>query len=114
QRNPQVLLCVLGDIEPKLMSTITRDDYTSPRNSELFWRRHCSVVALVKEEPGKNNSPLNHKRGYCANGIKQSSKATGEELPPCPQPRGIFSEGQTFYPHVLLSMVQRIYKHVFI
>ncbi|KAG1804558.1 hypothetical protein EV424DRAFT_1351258 [Suillus variegatus] len=83
---------------------ITKNDYTSRKNSESFWRRHCSVVPLVKEEPGRKarkaqtcsrcqtimypgpeNSPLNHKKGYCADGVKQSSKAAGEELPPWPQ-----------------------------
>ncbi|KAG2110453.1 hypothetical protein BD769DRAFT_1303856, partial [Suillus cothurnatus] len=61
---------------------------------------------------GPENSPLNHK-GYCADGVKQSSKAAGEDLPPWPQPRGIFSDGQTFHPHVFLSTVQRVYEHVF-
>jgi hypothetical protein len=27
-KNPQALLCALGDIEPKLMSKITKNDYT--------------------------------------------------------------------------------------
>ncbi|KAG1809006.1 hypothetical protein EV424DRAFT_1328566 [Suillus variegatus] len=113
QKNPQALLRALGDIEPKLMSKITKNDYTSRKNSESFWRRHCSIVPLVKEEPGRKNSPLNHKKGYCADGVKQSSKAAGEELPPWPQPRGIFSEGRTFHPHMFLSTVQRVYEHVF-
>ncbi|KAG2043854.1 hypothetical protein BDR03DRAFT_807342, partial [Suillus americanus] len=104
--------------------------------SELFWRHHCSVISLVKEEPGRKvslqarkaqtcsrcqkimypgpeNLPLNHKKGYCADGVKQSSKAAGEELPPWPQPPGIFSEGRIFHPHVFLSMVQHVYEHVF-
>ncbi|KAG1841954.1 hypothetical protein F4604DRAFT_1597732 [Suillus subluteus] len=126
-KNPQALLHALGDIELKLMSKITKNDYTSCRNSESFWRHHCSVVSLVKEESGKKmcsrcqtimylgpeNSPLNHKKGYCADGVKQSSKTAGEELPPWPQPRGIFSEGRTFHPHMFLSTVQCVYEHVF-
>ncbi|KAG2040154.1 hypothetical protein BDR03DRAFT_821963, partial [Suillus americanus] len=97
--------------------------------SKSFWCCHCSVVPLVKEEPGRKaqtcsrcqtimypgpkNSPLNHKKGYCTDGVKQSSKAASEELPAWPQPQGIFSEGQTFHPHVFLSMVQRVYEHIF-
>ncbi|KAG1731340.1 uncharacterized protein EDB91DRAFT_1085099 [Suillus paluster] len=73
QKKPQVLLHVLGDIEPKLMSKITRNDYTSHRNRRT-------------RQKGPENSPLNHKRGYCTDGVKQSSKATGKELPPWPQP----------------------------
>lgn len=132
RKNPQALLRALGNIEPKLMNKIIKDDYTSKRNDESFWRRHCSVVPLVKKEPGKKprkpqtcsrcqtimypgaeNSPLNHKKGYCADGVKQVSKDGGDELPAWPQPRGIFSEGRIFHPHPFLSAVQRIYEHVF-
>ncbi|KAG2344981.1 hypothetical protein BDR05DRAFT_881053, partial [Suillus weaverae] len=86
-----------------------------------FWHHHCSIISLMKEEPGKKaqrcsccqtimypgpkNSSLNYKKGYCADGIKQSSKAAGKELPPWPQPQGIFSDGQIFHPHMFLSTV---------
>ncbi|KAG1859811.1 hypothetical protein F4604DRAFT_2036666 [Suillus subluteus] len=176
QKNPQALLRALGDIEPKLMSKITKNDYTcesvfantisqtaflnigqtARKNSESFWRRHCSVVPLVKEEPGRKVShlclvvctlfALTHQPSFyfqgskgtdmlplsnnyvsrtrelapqpqegvlCTDGVKQSSKAASEELPAWPQPRGIFSEGRTFHPHVFLSTVQRVYEHVF-
>ncbi|KAG0692816.1 hypothetical protein DFH29DRAFT_1043843 [Suillus ampliporus] len=132
QKNLQALLRALGDIKPKLMNKIIKGDYTSKKNGESFWRRHCSVVPLVKQElgkkprkaqtcsrcqtimyPGAENSPLNHKRSYCADGVKQVSKDHGEDLPPWPQPRGIFSEGRTFHPHAFLSAVQCIYEHVF-
>ncbi|KAG1747820.1 uncharacterized protein EDB91DRAFT_1262895 [Suillus paluster] len=94
QKNPQALLCVLGDIEPKLMNKIIKNNYTSKKNNELFWHRHCSVVPLVKEErgkktimyPGPENSALNHKKGYCADSVKQVLKNGGEDLPPWPQP----------------------------
>ncbi|KAG2033047.1 hypothetical protein BDR03DRAFT_1014699 [Suillus americanus] len=111
RKNLQALLRALGNIEPKLMNKIIKDDYTSNKNNESFWRRHCSVMPLVKKEPGKKpqkpqtcshcqtimypgakNSPLNHKKGYCADGVKQVSKVGGDELPAWPQPRGIFSE----------------------
>jgi hypothetical protein len=70
---------------------------------------HCQTIMYS----GPENSPLNHKKGYCADGVKQSSKAAGKDLPPWPQPRGIFSDGQTFHPHVFLSTVQHVYEHVF-
>ncbi|KAG1823908.1 uncharacterized protein BJ212DRAFT_1476762 [Suillus subaureus] len=50
QKNPQALLHALGDIEPKLMNCIIKDEYTSKRNNETFWRHHYSVVPLIKEE----------------------------------------------------------------
>ncbi|KAG1797189.1 hypothetical protein EV424DRAFT_1333526 [Suillus variegatus] len=131
QKNPQALLRALGDIEPKLMNRIIRGEYTSKRNNETFWRHHCSVVPLVKEErgkkpqkaqtcsrcqtimyPGPENSPLNHKRGYCADGVKQVSKNSSEDLPPWPQPQGLFSEGRTFHPHAFLLAVQHVYEYV--
>ncbi|KAG2360920.1 hypothetical protein BDR07DRAFT_1247119, partial [Suillus spraguei] len=46
--------------------------------------------------PGPENSPLNHKQGYCAD---------GEDLPPWPQPQGLFSEGHTIHPHTFSSVV---------
>ncbi|KAG2125201.1 hypothetical protein BD769DRAFT_1388490 [Suillus cothurnatus] len=118
-KNPQALLCVLGDIEPKLMSKITKNDYIFESHTETEESgkkackaqtcSHCQTIMY----PGPENSPLNHKKGYCADGVKQSSKTASEELPPWPQPRGIFSEGRTFHPHVFLSTVQRVYEHVF-
>ncbi|KAG2121510.1 hypothetical protein BD769DRAFT_1361271, partial [Suillus cothurnatus] len=70
-----------------------------------FWCHHCSIISLMKEEPGRKtqkaqtysrcqvimylgpeNSPLNHKKGYCADGVKQFSKAASKELPLWPQP----------------------------
>ncbi|KAG0698511.1 hypothetical protein DFH29DRAFT_1018080 [Suillus ampliporus] len=131
QKNPQALLRTLGDIEPKLMNRTIKDEYTSKSNNKTFWRYHCAVVPLIKEErgkkpqkaqtcsccqtimyPGAENSPLNHKRGYCTDSIKQVSKS-GEDLPPWPQPQGMFSEGRTFHPHTFLTAVQRVYECVF-
>ncbi|KAH0834705.1 hypothetical protein J3R83DRAFT_10242, partial [Lanmaoa asiatica] len=54
-------------------------------------------------------SALNHRRGFCADGIKQTSKV--EELPPWPQPHGLFTEGRTFHPIALLDTLKRIVEH---
>lgn len=54
--------------------------------------------------PAPEGSPLNHRRGYCADGVKQFSKV--EELPPWPQPPTIFSGGHTFHPAALLSTLK--------
>ncbi|KAF9239575.1 hypothetical protein BU15DRAFT_46587 [Melanogaster broomeanus] len=123
-KNPQALLRKLGEIEPKLMNRIIKNDFKSKQNSEDFWRKHCGAVQLVKTElgatkprkaqscsrchtimyPGPEGSPLNHRRGYCADGVKQTSKL--EALPPWPQPQGIFSDGKTFHPIVLLDTIK--------
>ncbi|KAG1826921.1 uncharacterized protein BJ212DRAFT_1474129 [Suillus subaureus] len=50
QKNPQALLHALGDIEPKLMNCIIKDEYTSKRNNETFWCHHWPVMPLIKEE----------------------------------------------------------------
>ncbi|KAG1823907.1 uncharacterized protein BJ212DRAFT_1243728, partial [Suillus subaureus] len=70
---------------------------------------HCQTIMY----PGPENSPLNHKQGYCANGVKQVSKS-GKDPPPWPQPQGLFSKGRTFHLHMFLLAVQHIYKCVFI
>ena len=51
--------------------------------------------------PALEGSPLNHRRGYCAEGVKQSSKV--KELLPWPQPHRICSDGHTFHPTALLD-----------
>jgi hypothetical protein len=56
--------------------------------------------------PGPEGSSLNHRRGYCADGVKQTSDL--EDLPPWPQPQGIFSEGRTFHPVALLDTIKSL------
>jgi len=117
-KNPRALLRKLGEMEPKLMDKIIKQDYSSKKN------KHCEAVQLVKVElggkkprkaqacsrchtimyPGPEGSPLNHRRGYCADGVKQTSKL--EDLPPWPQPQGIFSDGRTFHPVAFLNTVK--------
>ncbi|OJA17539.1 hypothetical protein AZE42_12814 [Rhizopogon vesiculosus] len=49
--------------------------------------------------PGPENSPLNHKKGYCLDDIRQvPAKNSDEGLPSWPKPRGLFSEGRMFHP----------------
>ncbi|KAG1872239.1 hypothetical protein F4604DRAFT_1582841, partial [Suillus subluteus] len=96
--------------------------------SEMFWRRHCHAIELVKTEPGKKaytcshcktimypgpkNSGYNHRQGFCADGTKQVSK--NELPPPWPQPPGIFLEGKHFHPRAFLETVKQIYEQVFL
>ena len=49
----------------------------------------CKVIMY----PGKTNSPENHKRGYCSDGVQQKEKS-GDFLPRWPQPPGIFTNGR--------------------
>ncbi|KAJ7571958.1 hypothetical protein C8J56DRAFT_728025, partial [Mycena floridula] len=50
--------------------------------------------------PGGVNSPENHKKGYCTDGVRQKIPKSGSHtLPPWPQPSGIFTKGSVFEPH---------------
>jgi len=69
-----------------------------PRKAQACSRCHTIMY------PGPEGSPLNHRRGYCADGVKQTSKL--EDLPPWPQPQGIFSDGRTFHPVAFLNTVK--------
>lgn len=62
--------------------------------------------------PGPEKSPLNHKRGICADGVKSTSTADSADhlLPDWPQPHGIFSDGSTFHASAFLQMVQQVYE----
>lgn len=59
--------------------------------------------------PGPEGSSLNYKKAYCSDGVRQVSKASNE-VPPWPQPQGIFSGGKTFHPQMFYVAVQDIYK----
>ncbi|KAJ7094960.1 hypothetical protein C8R44DRAFT_577859, partial [Mycena epipterygia] len=106
-------------------------------STEKFWRRHCFAVAFTKQEPttdgsiekkeqrkvatysrchkvmypGKTGSPENHKKGYCSDGFKQKA-TTGDDLPPWPQPAGIFTGGSEFHPLLFLAAVRDVYEKV--
>ncbi|KAG1849088.1 hypothetical protein C8R48DRAFT_563068, partial [Suillus tomentosus] len=98
---------------------------------EMFWRRHCHIIELVKAKLGKKlrkahmcsrcqtimysspeNSGYNHRRSFCADGTKQVSK--NEPPPPWPQPPGIVSEGKCCHPRAFLKTVKQIYEQVFL
>ncbi|KAG1720846.1 hypothetical protein EDB19DRAFT_1917696 [Suillus lakei] len=115
QKNPQALLHALGDIEPKLMNRIIKDDKKQQRDIlalSLFCCATCQGRVREKAPKSTDMLMLPNDHGYCADGIKQVSKS-GEDLPPWPQPQGLFSEGRTFHPHAFLTAVQHVYERVF-
>jgi hypothetical protein len=57
---------------------------------------------------GRANSHLNHKLGYCSDGVKQ--KFANDEAPPWPQPHGIFARGADFNPVPFLIALREIYE----
>lgn len=59
--------------------------------------------------PGPTKSTTNHRRGVCADGVKSKPAAESPNLPPWPQPTGIFSDGESFHAHAFLKKVQEVY-----
>jgi hypothetical protein len=64
--------------------------------------------------PGRSGASGNHKKGYCADGVRQKPKleSTDPTLPEWPQPPGIFTNGLIFHPLVFLATVRELYDKV--
>jgi len=131
KKNPLALLHKLGEMEPRLIERVMNNNFTSKRNSESFWRHHCTIINLVKADattgkkhrkiptcsrcktimyPGPTKSITNHRRGICADGVKSKSTAESSDLPHWPQPNGIFTDGRFFHTKVFFKSVKEIYE----
>lgn len=63
--------------------------------------------------PGANGAAENHKKGYCADGVQQKgAKNSTDDLPPWPQPQGIFSLGKMFDVVKFLTEVRTLYEKI--
>jgi len=62
-------------------------------------------------DPVKTGSPENRKKGCCSDSFKQKA-ATGDDLPPWPQPAGIFTGGSEFHPLLFSAAVRDVYEKV--
>ncbi|KAI5980893.1 hypothetical protein EDD15DRAFT_2183076, partial [Pisolithus albus] len=83
KKNPQALLRLLSRIECRLIERIVKGDYKSKRNSEVFWRRHCSVIQLIKVDPsGKKVRPTRVER------VAHDSLRPTHCTPAIPAPQG--------------------------
>ena len=73
----------------------------------------CSRCKTVMY-PGRPGAPENHKKGVCADGVRQKPKpeSTDVSLPEWPQPHGIFTNGSHFDPLRFLLMVRELYDKV--
>jgi len=60
--------------------------------------------------PGVPGSAINHKKSYCADGVKQ--KCAKEAPPEWPQPLGIFTKGTQFNPIEFLKTLRNVYESV--
>ncbi|KAI0365885.1 hypothetical protein BV20DRAFT_953368, partial [Pilatotrama ljubarskyi] len=81
--------------------------------------RRCKAIMW----PGPKGSPENHKRSYCSDGVRMNPQATQktpdgktvtitEDLPPWPQPSGIFENGTKFHPTSFLRTVAQLYSQM--
>ncbi|EGO25016.1 hypothetical protein SERLADRAFT_438621 [Serpula lacrymans var. lacrymans S7.9] len=132
-KNPRALFDKLGEIETKIVERIKSNNFVSSSGNEKFWRTHCFIVQLVKGEntdlksrktqicsccrtikyPGLTGFSGNHKKLFCSDGVPVR-KDFPDELPPWPQPQGIFVNGTHFHPRVFLSTIREIYEKVII
>lgn len=64
--------------------------------------------------PGPTGSSDNHKRGYCADGVRQKVKPDSNDglLPEWPQPHGIFTNGTHFHPMNFLLKIREVFDKV--
>ena len=58
--------------------------------------------------PGLEGSSLNHRRAYCSDGVRRVSKVN--EVPPWPQPHGVFTAGKMFHPQAFYVTLQDTYE----
>ncbi|TFY51908.1 hypothetical protein EVG20_g10784 [Dentipellis fragilis] len=100
-KNPRTLFEKLGAIEAVVIQRVSTGNYMSRKNDETFWRKHCTAVALFKEEvqemtdakprkpqmctrcrtvkyPGGKGLDLNHKKHCCADGVKSTLPNSGK------------------------------------
>ncbi|EGO27693.1 hypothetical protein SERLADRAFT_435459 [Serpula lacrymans var. lacrymans S7.9] len=77
---------------------------------EAFWRKHCLAISLVKADtnkkhrktqvcsqcrtikfPGSTDPAYNHKKKHCSDKVPVTINKPASDLPPWPQPQGIFN-----------------------
>ncbi|KAF9004963.1 hypothetical protein BDZ89DRAFT_1169035 [Hymenopellis radicata] len=144
---PKALMEKLSEVEGKILQRLSTNKFTSAKNTETFWRKHCFAVPLMKLDtgakdedpvaseslegintlkaktprkapvcqrcmqllnPGGKQSPLNHKRDYCSDGVCRKSKVD-DMLPPWPQPAGVYINGSTFDAMAFLAAIRTLY-----
>ncbi|KAI1788922.1 hypothetical protein LXA43DRAFT_893783 [Ganoderma leucocontextum] len=150
-KTPRALMDKLFHLEPKLIACIISGNYQSRSgNSPAFWYPHCHAfplhvggksggelaAKLTKVHkchrcervmyPGPQNSPLNHHRAVCSDGVWQSARTEKtkpdgkvvpglEEPPSFPQPDKLFTvdkEGHSFHVDRLITLLQAFYQRI--
>ncbi|RDX47536.1 hypothetical protein OH76DRAFT_1456744 [Lentinus brumalis] len=123
-KHPRALVEKLGEVETKIVRRLATNDFKSKRSGgEDFWKRHCSVISLVKRKapacvrckqmkyPGGTGSAANHRRDYCSDGVRCGLKAgVTDVLPDWPQPAGIFTNGSKFHAIEFLKAIRDLHE----
>ncbi|KAI1781644.1 hypothetical protein LXA43DRAFT_908157 [Ganoderma leucocontextum] len=149
-KTPRALMAKLFDLEQKLIGRIISNNYQS-RSGQPFWYSHCHAfplrvggksgtelaAKLTKVHtchrckrvmyPGPVNSPLNHPRGVCNDGVWQSARPQKEkdngnkvvpaleDPPPYPQPEKLFTsnkDGHFFHADQLIKELHSFYERI--
>ncbi|KAI1782077.1 hypothetical protein LXA43DRAFT_1069364 [Ganoderma leucocontextum] len=84
----------------------------------------CGWCKRIMYPEGKNHKD-NHSRNVCSDGVRQSpekvhlvingiSRDFIEQVPPFPQPKDVFTDGNVFHPLRFMEVVRRFYDRVII
>ncbi|KAI0685919.1 hypothetical protein C8T65DRAFT_544218, partial [Cerioporus squamosus] len=129
-KHPRALVDKLSDVEATVIKKISLNDFKSKQGSEEFWKKHCTVISLVKADSGKTDanrraqtcsrckqlkypgglgSAANHKKKHCSDGVR-CGKVGSDTLPDWPQPPGIFSNGSAFHAVEFLKAIRDLHE----
>ncbi|EGN94922.1 hypothetical protein SERLA73DRAFT_155604 [Serpula lacrymans var. lacrymans S7.3] len=111
-------------MEGHIIERVKSNNFASKSGREAFWRKHCLAISLVKADtnkkhrktqvcsrcptikfPGSTGSACHHKKKHCSDGVPVTISEPASDLPPWPQPQGIFVNGTHFHPHTFLSKI---------
>ncbi|KAF8178001.1 hypothetical protein BJ912DRAFT_1146430 [Pholiota molesta] len=135
KKNPRALMDKLNEIEPMISERLGDKDFISKSNgSDAFWLKHCNAIPALKKEDTDDGQKkrkdavctrckaimyiksrtINHRRGYCSDGVasKQKPGPESDPLPEWPQPQDIFTAGKSFDPATFLITVRDLYQKV--
>lgn len=71
----------------------------------------CARCKLLMYPGGAASKERNHKKGYCSDGVKsKATKDAADDIPPFPQPHGIFEDGAKFHGVQFLKAVSTYYE----
>ncbi|OBZ70680.1 hypothetical protein A0H81_09184 [Grifola frondosa] len=118
-KTPHALMDKLGKVEPQVLGHVQRPEDGEDQKRKTHTCTRCKMVMY----PGPEHSAANHKKLYCADGVRQKPKVIErtlngvvqkviEELPEYPQPAGLFTHSTHFHPKIFLAYMVDLYTHL--